>query len=88
MKFPREHRFVLAAQLQQTALEFHDALFETLLTGSPKAQLKRADNLLRRIKTYWRLAFDLQLMPVKRYEHGARLLDEVGRLLGGWMKTL
>jgi len=32
----------------------------------------------------WRLAHELKCVSTAQYEHGARLLNEVGRLLGGW----
>ncbi len=88
LKFPREQRFVLASHLQKTAFAFQDALFEATLVNPPKKELKRADNLLRRLKLYWRLGFDLKLMPFKRYQHGSQLMDEIGRLLGGWLNAL
>ena len=30
---------------------------------------------------------DLQILDLRRYEHAARHLDEIGRLVGGWLKT-
>jgi hypothetical protein len=35
----------------------------------------------------WRLAHDWQLVSPGQFEHGARLMDEVGRLLGAWLKA-
>ncbi len=35
-----------------------------------------------------RLAFDLKLTNLDRYEHGGRNLAEIGRLLGGWRKSV
>ena len=34
-----------------------------------------------------RLSRDLQLISMGQYEHAARMLVEVGRLLGGWQKS-
>ena len=87
-KFPREHRFVLAQKIQTAAFEFQDSLIDA---GSSELEtlscLRRADSVLRRLRIYWRLTFDLDLCPIKRYEHGSRLMDELGRLLGGWLKV-
>jgi hypothetical protein len=30
----------------------------------------------------------MQLLGPRQYEHAARLLDEIGRLLGGWLAKL
>ena len=32
------------------------------------------------------LALDEKLLAIKAYEHVARMQNEVGRLLGGWLK--
>jgi hypothetical protein len=34
-----------------------------------------------------RLASDLRVLDLRRYEFAARSLDEVGRLIGGWIRT-
>lgn len=34
-----------------------------------------------------RLATDLQLMDLRKHEFAARAVDEVGRLVGGWIKA-
>lgn len=87
-KFPREHRFGFTARLQNTAYKFYEALFLAGVSDNPQLILGRADMFLRQLKSYWRLSFDLDFMPVKRYEHGSRLMDEIGRLLGGWLKAI
>jgi hypothetical protein len=33
-----------------------------------------------------RLARDLQCLNIRQYEHAARLIGEVGKLLGAWLK--
>lgn len=86
-KFPREHRFGLTSRLQNTAYRFYELLYVVSVSGNPNRVLARADVALRQLKAYWRLAYDLAFMPIKRYEHGSRLLDELGRLLGGWLKS-
>lgn len=34
-----------------------------------------------------RLAKDLKHLDLKSYAHAARTLDEVGRMVGGWLKA-
>jgi hypothetical protein len=90
-KFPKDQRFVLGQRLEQAALDLHDALIATTRTRNPRSQLARlgeADLHLERLRVYNRLAHDLKLHAFAAYEHLARLLDELGRLLGGWLKSL
>jgi hypothetical protein len=42
---------------------------------------------LAQLKFNWRLAQDWQLISPGQFEHGVRLMEEVGRLLGAWLKT-
>ncbi len=34
----------------------------------------------------WRLALELKLINLKRYEHGSRLMDNLGRQIGAWLR--
>jgi len=86
IKFPRPHRFVLASALQRTALLLQEQLLEAALSAQPQPFLRRADVTLAKLRLYLRLCRDLELMSLGQYAHGARLLSEVGRLLGGWLK--
>jgi hypothetical protein len=48
----------------------------------------RAANLeLEKLRFGIRLAKDLRHIDFGRYEYAARSIDEVGRLVGGWMKS-
>ncbi len=51
-------------------------------------RLKRADLLLVKLRFYLRLCHDLDLLSGGQYAHVASMVDEVGRLLGGWMKKV
>ncbi len=84
VKFPREQRFVLAERVQRNALGFHETLMEAAYSREPDPILQRADLTLAKLRVQMRLCHDLQLLSAKQYEHAARMLDEVGRLLGGW----
>lgn len=89
-KFPRVHRFGLAERIQRLALDFQDSL-----VAAGKAQgkirldrLRRADLQLAQLRVWLRLVRDLEIVSIRRYEHATRLLNEIGRLLGAWLKQL
>jgi len=89
-KFPREHRFVLAKSVQETALRFQEMLIEAALaTARAKpARLADADVLLTKLRFYLRLCLDLSIITPRQYQHVAELVTEVGKLLGGWRQSL
>lgn len=88
-KFRREHRFVMAQQVQQTALRFQEQLIEAGLgrARSRERALARADVDLTKLRFYLRLCNDLGLITPRQYQHVAQTVAEVGRLLGGWRQT-
>lgn len=88
VKFPRQQRFVLAQALQETALELQGDLIEASMLRQPAEILLQADVNLVKLRTYLRLCRDLELLDMGQYEHVARMLSEIGRLLGGWMKNV
>lgn len=88
IKFPRQQRFVLAGAVQQTALRFQERLIEAGRGPAPASLLRSADTELAKLRLYLRLCRDLKLVSKGQYEHGARMMSEIGRLLGGWLKKV
>jgi hypothetical protein len=88
IKFPRQQRFVLAEAVQRTALDFQEQLIEAAYAERPGPILRQADVTLTKLRTYLRLCRDLELLQFNQYEHVARMVDEIGRLLGGWLKKV
>jgi hypothetical protein len=89
-KFPREHRFGLAEHILRQALDFQEKLLAASLSpAAEKASLLcQADILLAQLRLNLRLCKDLNLFTLNQYEHVSGMLVEIGRLLGGWQKTL
>jgi hypothetical protein len=86
--FPRAQRFLLASSLMHTAYACHaDLIRSRKVTAEARAQaLLDADVELETLRMQWRVAHDLHCISTSQYEHGARLMDEVGRLLGARRK--
>jgi hypothetical protein len=40
-----------------------------------------------KLRFLFRLSKDMAYLDKRRYEHAARNLDEIGRLIGGWLKA-
>ena len=47
-----------------------------------------ADAELDKVRTHVRLCRDMGLINPGQYEHAAGMLVEMGRLLGGWQKSV
>ena len=87
LKFPKSQRFLLAERLSKMALDFYDLILEAVIEpGRQGERLDEADRLLTKIRLYVRLSYDLYCISLGQLEHAARLMDELGRLIGGWKR--
>ena len=87
LKFPKSQRFLLAERLSKMALDFYDTILEAVMEpGRQDERLDEADKLLTKIRLYVRLSYDLKCISLGQLEHAARLMDEIGRLIGGWKR--
>lgn len=85
LKFPKSQRFLLAERLSKMVLDFYDLILEAAMEPEQRSDyLREADKLLTKIRLYIRLSHDLHCLSLGQFEHAARLIDEIGRLLGGW----
>ena len=87
-QFPRSQRFLLGDRLQGLALDLLEALVEAQYRKAPRGELQRANLLLEKQRLLWRVAYNLRHADVRRYEHAAREIDEIGRRIGAWLKKL
>ena len=87
-KFPRDFRFLLGDRILGNVYDVLDLLIEAKYTREKMGFLDRANLILERTRFQVRLAHDEKLMSVHQYETASRLLDEVGRLVGGWRKAV
>lgn len=89
-KFPRTHRFTLAEHIQRLAMEFQDSLVAAGKENGAnrRAWLLKADIQLEQLRAWMRLSQEMGLFTLRQYEHAARQTNEVGRLLGAWIKQM
>jgi 23S rRNA-intervening sequence protein len=86
-KFPRNQKFTLGDRINSTALDVLEALIEATYSRDRRGLLARANLGIEKLRFFFRLAADLKVLDLKRYEHAARLLDQTGRLIGAWTKV-
>ena len=78
----------MAKRIEEAALALHDNLVWATKTREKTSPLSEADFHLERLKVYNRLAMKLKLLSFAQYEYLAKELDELGKLLGGWQRSL
>lgn len=86
-KFPRSQRFLLGDRIETTALDVQERLIEATYSKDRQGFLRLANLGLEKLRHWLRLSHDLHYLDHRRYEFAARSIDEVGRLVGGWLKA-
>jgi hypothetical protein len=87
-KFPKAQRFVVTGRLTSAALDFQESLFEANSRRGVErvGYLRAADAHLSKLRLYLRLAYQWHWLNVGQYEHVSKMIEEIWRLLGGWLK--
>jgi len=88
-KFPKNERFRLARRLEDTAFTFYELLIKAFRATRRKHQiLHQADLELDKLRLYTRLSQARKYTSPRQYRHASGMLVEIGKLLGGWLKTI
>jgi four helix bundle protein len=90
MHFPRSQRFVTTKRLQDAALTFQELIIEAnAQRGQQRLEkLRAADAELIKVRLYLRLSERWEWISTGQYQHASTMVAEIGRLLGGWKKTV
>ena len=86
--FPRPFRATVTARLLGAALDLSEQLLEAQSRrGAPRRdRLAQADASLNKLRLFLRLAHHWHWLSSGQYEHVSRMVAEIGRLLGGWVR--
>ncbi|RLJ21354.1 diversity-generating retroelement protein Avd [bacterium endosymbiont of Escarpia laminata] len=85
-QFPRSHRFVLGDRLLGVGLDMQGLLVEASFTRDKRALLQQAGIKLAQLRYLVRMAKDLEFFSIRQYGYLAEKMEEMGRMIGGWMK--
>ena len=87
VRYPRHYRAALGKATQEAALLLQRQLIAAARRRDRRTALQAADEALHELRVLLRQGQALNLLTLSQYEHVVRLLDEVGRLIGGWRKS-
>jgi hypothetical protein len=88
--WPRAHRHTITQHTCALAMRVHDALVAArhLDAQCRGDALRDADMALDQLRQYLQLAWHWHWLSDGQYQHVSALTDEVGRLVGGWRRSL
>src|SRR3989344_2517343 len=83
-KFPKAQRFVLGQQIENTSLDILRGIIRANASRAKLPILFEASVDLDILRILLRLAKDLKFLSIRQYAFAAEMVNEVGKLLGGW----
>ena len=86
-KFPKSHRFSVAVRLENGILEFIRQISIANHRQKKLPLLHIADEELIVLRINLRISHDLKFINTKSYEYAIKQLEEIGKMLGGWIKS-
>lgn len=88
--FPTAQRHTFTRRLLDAAFDLRERLEEANLRrgAARRERLDLADEALAKVRLYLRLASRWGWLSAGQYRHVSEMVAEIGRLLGGWQKTV
>src|SRR4051794_8945005 len=86
-KFPRNHRFVLGERIERNLYDLLEILIRAKYSRQRQPLLEQANLMLEDLRFQMRLAKDLQCLKTTSYALAAKALDEIGKVVGVWLKS-
>lgn len=85
-KFPRDHKFLLGDRLQVKLMDVQECCLRAYYGRDKLRQLDEANMELEVVRHLVRLSYDLRLINEHKYGVLSERINEVGRMVGGWLR--
>lgn len=86
-QYPRSEKHTLAASIKHTMDDMAKLIIRANKEQRKLEWLRQLDASLELLRTQVRLSHDLGFLPNKRYEVWSGHLAEIGKMLGGWIRS-
>ena len=87
-QFPKHEKHVLGAEIRLSMLQLQRLIITAFKRYHKKTTLTDLDIELAILKRRVRLAKDLCYLDIKKYQLWIEKLVEIGRMIGGWIKSV
>jgi hypothetical protein len=87
VKYPRSEKLGFVADYKKCLFSFLTYIITAQKKYFKKTTLQDADVQLELLRLFNDLSYDMRFIDEKRYQLISEKLSEIGRLLGGWIKS-
>lgn len=86
-QYPKSERFVLAADTKQCMYNMLKLIIRANKRYFKKTTLQDLDIEIDTLRHLIRLGHSLGFLPFRKYEIWSKQINEIGKMLGGWIKS-
>ncbi len=88
-KLPRSQKFIIGDRIETKMLDIQEKLIEAYYTKHNKVDILRNVNIqLEQLRYLVRLLHEMKYVNTEKYGTLSEKINEVGRMCGGWEKSL
>ncbi len=87
-QFPKSEKYALCTDMKRCMDEMLSLTITARKRYYKKTTLQDLDIEITKLRVYIRLAYQLKFLPMNKYENWSEMVVEIGRMLGGWIKTV
>ena len=86
-QYPKSEKYSLVKETKESILKLLKLTIICNKKYYKKTTLQELDIELDILRSYIRLGFNLKYISLKKYENWSLMNDEIGRMIGGWIKS-
>ncbi|MEJ5227172.1 diversity-generating retroelement protein Avd [Thermodesulfovibrio sp.] len=87
-KFPKYEKFALCTHIKSCVLEIMREIIRANKSRNKRPILYDIDVKLEELRCLLKFAHDRKYLSHRSFEHSSKLLSEIGKILGGWIKSV
>lgn len=86
-QMPKSQKFSLAQDMKHCMDKIMRLTISANKKYTKRSTLQELDVEIAALKIYLRIAYDLKYLPPKKYEVWSGMMVEIGKMVGGWIKS-
>lgn len=87
-QYPKSEKFALVTDIKHSMNIMLERTIEAQKKYYKKTTLQELDVEIMKLRAYLRLSQSLGFLPMKKYEIWSEKVVEIGKMLGGWLKSV
>jgi len=86
-KYPKSVRFTISGRIGNITLDVMEGIIEAIYTRDRTHILERLNLDIEKLRVMFRISHKRKYISKRQYEHVSEMLDDTGKMLGGWKKN-